>query len=479
MATNNVSVNYDDERFDQVESDKQQAMTELEQTYGGMIGESDQYYQAQIEASKQWADQQAQIQQDNTDFAIEQIEQQKAQAQKDYTKEQSGAYVDWQKQSNQYGANAEQMAAAGLAGTGFSESSQVAMYNAYQNRVATARESYNLAVLNYNNAIKDAQLQNNSVLAEIAYQALQTQLELSLQGFQYKNNLILEQANKKVEMDNMYYGRYQDVVNQINTENAMAEQIRQYNQTYELQIQQFNESVRQFNQEYNQRIKEYNESIRQFDIEIERLKKKDAQEYELQIKALEQQKAEAEAEQTRWEAEMELERDKLSEQKRQFDKSLAASGSSGGGGSIGGSGSVSGGGGSSTTGNNAGSQAVKTDYYNGTLPSATVSDAKKYGTFSNGYQPKGIAGHGALSKTGDTIVNNTVTLDGQKRAVTQSVWKAEDGTLWYWEGREMKYKKFTAPSGKKSSGSTTSSNSTTKTGTTKTTTPTTINRYEY
>ena len=474
MATNNVNVNYDDERFGKVESDKQQAMTELEQTYGGMIGESDKYYQAQIDASKEWADKQAQLQQDNTDFAIEQIEQQKGQAQKDYLKEQSGAYVDWQKQSNQYGANAEQMAAAGLAGTGFSESSQVAMYNAYQNRVATARESYNQAVMNYNNAIKDAQLQNNSILAEIAYKALQTQLELSLQGFQYKNNLILEQANKKVEMDNMYYNRYQDVVNQINTENSMAEQIRQYNQTYELQLKQYNESVRQFNQEYNQRVKEYNESIRQFNVEIERLKAKDAQEYELEIKKLEQQKAEATKEQERWEAEMQLKRDELDEAKRQFDESQKSSGYSGGDGY-----SFS----DESGGGTADDNTITTDYYNGALPAATVKDGKTYGTFDNGYQPKGIAGHGALSKTGDTIVNSTVTLSGQKRSVTQNVWKAADGTLWYWEGREMKYKQIGTNSTTKSNNnsSTSSSSTTAKTGSVKnsTTSTTSYNRYEY
>lgn len=436
MATNNVNVNYDDERFGKVESDKQQAMTELEQTYGGMIGEIDKYYQAQIDAIKEWADKKAQLQQDNTDFAIEQIEQQKSQAQKDYLKEQSGAYVDWQKQSNQYGANAEQMAAAGLAGTGFSESSQVAMYNTYQNRVATARESYNQAVMNYNNAIKDAQLQNNSILAEIAYQALQTQLELSLQGFQYKNSLILEQANKKVELDNMYYNRYQDVVNQINTENSMAEQIRQYNQTYELQLKEYNESVRQFNKDYDQRVAEYKESIRQFNVEIERLKKKDAQEYELQIKQLERQKAEAEAEQKRWEREMALELAKLAEQKRQFNESLKASNSSGGGSSGGSSGGIL-----KIAKNSEQSYAVNTDYYQGSLN----PDAKN-GTFANGYQPDNINGK-KLTKTSQTIVVETQTLSGEKRKVKQNVWKTPDGKLWYWEGRQNKYIQIKSSSG--------------------------------
>lgn len=230
-ATPNYSIDYSDPRFGKVESDKSQALTELEQTYSGMISGADKYYDAQIQASKDWADKQSQIQQEQTDFAIEQINQQKEQAQKDYLKEQSGAYVDWQKQSNQYGVNAEQMASAGLTNTGFAESSQVSMYNTYQNRVAVAREAVERSIMEFNNNITQARLQNNAALAELYFQAHKEQLELALSGFQYKNQLVIEQANKKIELDNMYHNRYQDVLQQINTENAIKEDIRQYNET--------------------------------------------------------------------------------------------------------------------------------------------------------------------------------------------------------------------------------------------------------
>ena len=236
MADNvKYTVNYDDERFAKVESDKKQALTDLEKTYGGMVDQSDAFFNAQIDASKQWADKQSQLQQEQTDFTIQQVEQQKEQAKSDYTKEQSGAYQDWQKQSAKHGVNAEQRASMGLTGSGFSESARVSMYTTYQNRVARARETYKLAVKNYNNQITQARIQNNAVLAEIAYNALKEQLTYSLEGFQYKNNLILEQANKKVEMENMYYQRYQDVLNQINTENAFAEEIRQFQENMAFQ----------------------------------------------------------------------------------------------------------------------------------------------------------------------------------------------------------------------------------------------------
>ena len=237
-ATPNYSIDYNYQRFTDVKDAKADALSDLELTYGGMIGQSDKFYQDQIDAIKGWGDEQTRLQNKQTDFAIEQINQQKDQAHKDYLKEQSASYVDWQKQSNQYGANAEKMASAGLTDTGFAESSQVSMYNTYQNRVAVARESLSRAMLNYDNQIAEARLQNNAALAEIAYQTLQQSLELSLAGFQYKNQLILEQANKKVELDNMYYNRYQDVLEQINHENAVKEDIRQYNETQKWQTEQ-------------------------------------------------------------------------------------------------------------------------------------------------------------------------------------------------------------------------------------------------
>ncbi len=248
MATPDYSINYDDKRFAEVEGDKQAALNEVDVTYGNMISNSDKYFDKQIEAAQDYADKQSQIQQEQTDFAIEQIEQQKADAKKDYTKEQSGAYVDWQKQSNQYGANAEAMAAQGMQNTGFSESSQVSMYNTYQNRVATARESYNRAVQNYNNAITEARLQNNAALAEIAYNALQKQLELSLQGFQYKNELLIAQSDKKFQLESEYHDRYQDVLAQINQENALAEEVRQHNEQMAMEQKQLEEEQRQFNE---------------------------------------------------------------------------------------------------------------------------------------------------------------------------------------------------------------------------------------
>ena len=89
MATPNYNINYEDEKFKQVETEKQAALSQNDQTYNNMIGQTDSFYQAQIDASNEWAKQQQQLQQQQTDLTIEQINQQKAQANKDYQKEQS------------------------------------------------------------------------------------------------------------------------------------------------------------------------------------------------------------------------------------------------------------------------------------------------------------------------------------------------------------------------------------------------------
>lgn len=243
-----MAVNYDDKRFTEVKNQEATAVRETEGKYDNMINQTDSFYQQQIDASKDWANKQTELQQAQTDFAIEKTEQAKDQAKKDYTKEQKGAYADYQKATGQYSVNAEQLAAQGLNQAGYSESVRTNMFNTYQNRYMAARESYNQAILNYDNSIKEAQLANNAQLAQIAYEALQKQLELSLQGFQYKNQLVLQKLEAVNQQKDRYYQRYQDVLQQINTENALAEQIRQYNESLALEKQKFAEEQRQYNE---------------------------------------------------------------------------------------------------------------------------------------------------------------------------------------------------------------------------------------
>ncbi len=412
IKTPDYTIDHNDKQFTDIKGSEQQALNENQQMYGEMIGQTDSYYKDQIEATKQWEEAQTKIQNENTAFTIEQIEQQKAQANKDYQKEQSGAYVDWQKQSNKYGVNAENMASAGLTQTGFSESSQVSMYNTYQNRVATARESYNLAVMNYNNSIKDAQLQNNSKLAEIAFNSLKTQLELSLQGFQYKNQLLTEQANKKLEIENAYHNRYMDVWNQMNQQNALAEEVRQYNENMTFQREEALREQANWQKEYEFKMDEFNEQIKQFDREMARLEAQDKADNEYKIEQLKLQKEQLRQEQENWEKEYALK-----------EKEVNASLSSGSGGS-------------KTPTINKGTGGNESDEEPNTFGNSPETMKKKDYYFSNGYQPQYI-NNKKLSKTGSTVKDVFgSSLSGISG--TQNIWFA-GGRFYVWDGSNKVY----------------------------------------
>lgn len=215
MATNEEILEEKDPQLKALEAEEKAAVAEVENAYNGMIDSSDAKYQAMIDATKANEATQTELQNKLTDQDITENNQKKDQAQKDYLKEQSAAYADWQKQSNQYGVNAEAMASQGMTNTGYSESSKVAMYTAYQNRVATARESYNKAVLNYDNAITNARLQNSVAIAELAAKSLETQLQLALQGFRDKNSLIQGKITAKTTVQNNFYSRYRDTLDRM------------------------------------------------------------------------------------------------------------------------------------------------------------------------------------------------------------------------------------------------------------------------
>lgn len=224
-----MAINYNDSRFTELEKDKQDALNQSNTMYDSLINQSQGYYDNLINQSKEYADKQAAIQNQQTEFAIDKIEQQKDKAAKDYTKEQKGAYQDYMKQSNAYGSNMQAAGQKGLGGSGWSETIQAGFYNTYQNRYAQARENYNTIVMNYDNNIKEAQLQNSSALLEIYNKAQQEQLELALQNFTVIKDLSLGKQNQYLAIDSEYNDRWRQVEAQINTENALAEEIRQYN----------------------------------------------------------------------------------------------------------------------------------------------------------------------------------------------------------------------------------------------------------
>lgn len=238
-----MSVNLDEKDLAKVESQKSDALKDVDKTYNGMVDDYTAKTDQLINESKNWVDTQTKLQEDRYGLEIEEIENQKADAKKDYLKEQSGAYKDWQKQSNKYGAEAERQASMGMANSGYSESSQVSMYNNYQNRVVAAREAFIRADTAYNLAMDKAKLQNDTLLAEIAYKGLQEQLTLAIESMQYKNSLLIQKASEKRAVDSEYHNRWMSMYSQIKQqeqfEATKAEQKRQFDANMAFQREQF------------------------------------------------------------------------------------------------------------------------------------------------------------------------------------------------------------------------------------------------
>ena len=206
-------------------NNKNELLNEVQSNYNNASGLAQDKYNELIQASKDYGEKQAEIQQQKTDQTIAEINQNKEKTERDYLKEQKGAYVDYANQTAQYGVNAEQMAAQGLTGSGYQESSRVSMYNTYQNRVATARQSFNDAIVQYDNQIAQAQIANSSALAEIAYNALQTQLQLSLEGLQYENELLQQLTNNKLNINTSYDSMWQSMYNTLLNEAQFNEEM--------------------------------------------------------------------------------------------------------------------------------------------------------------------------------------------------------------------------------------------------------------
>lgn len=147
------------------------------------------------EATNAFGEEQLLLQDEQTNYTVEQIEQQKEEAKNELQKEQRNAYADYQKQVNPYGVEAEQMAQMGMSNTGYSETSKVAMYTAHQNRIALAKQSYDKAILDYNNAINEARMQNSVSKAQIAFQTLQMRLGYVIEGIGKKMSMLQTKAD--------------------------------------------------------------------------------------------------------------------------------------------------------------------------------------------------------------------------------------------------------------------------------------------
>lgn len=282
----NEKINLQDARLTNVESARENEIKSTTDQYNQMINNADQFYDRQAQVARENAERQSQVQNASTEQQIKEINQQREKTERDYQKEQRGAYTDYQKQVNEYGVNAEIMASRGLANTGYSESSQVSMYNAYQNRVATARQSLADSQQNYDNLIAQARINNDTRQAEIANELAKAQAEYALAGFQYKNSLIESRQQQLNVLNSRYDTKYNTMLSMLQNELDAKRENYQTNVNILLKAKDYQQQDKELDMKNAQFEKELAQKERQFQQELSWNKQKWQQEYNLEKQKL-------------------------------------------------------------------------------------------------------------------------------------------------------------------------------------------------
>ena len=173
-----------------------------------------------------------------TEHNIGLINQQQAQAEKDYQKEAKNINTNYQKTTNRYGVDAEIRAQNGLSNTGYAENQKVNQFVKAQQQLSTIREKNEQAYQEFENQKSKARLENDSTIAQYGLEVMKQRLQYQLEEFQMNSELKLGKLDTINNLDQDYYTRYSDIVNQINWEKEFAENKRQYEEQFKYQKDQ-------------------------------------------------------------------------------------------------------------------------------------------------------------------------------------------------------------------------------------------------
>ncbi len=218
----------EDERLAQIEKAKLDAINQSNNTYNQMHQDN----QSMLDQNTNYAEEYERIQNENLDKQLEfykqNIDKQKEQAQKNYETESRRAENDYVAYNNPYGYQAETMAAKGQLQSGISQTAQLGSYNAYQNRLATANKAMQDAFTQYDLDMNEAIINNDVQKAQNALDKLQMILGFQQNFYDTKNQINQNQLSNNQSLNSEYYGRYMDMINQINSEKEREEAIRQF-----------------------------------------------------------------------------------------------------------------------------------------------------------------------------------------------------------------------------------------------------------
>lgn len=196
------------------------------------------------EQQKKQADlinQQTQIQTDELNHEKEKID-------KDVNKTTSGLYTNWQKQANQYGVQAEQLAQQGLSNSGYSETTKTALYNTYQKNVTDTLNNARDLKSDYDFKIAQARQQGSVQQAQAAVDLYAQKLQLLTQNYELRQNR--EQYLYQQERDKISDNQWQKTFDEQIRQNEIENQWKQKNYDYQIQRDKVSDSQWQQNFDY-------------------------------------------------------------------------------------------------------------------------------------------------------------------------------------------------------------------------------------
>lgn len=260
---------------------------------GDQYADIEELYNKQNTLLQQQQNKQNEIVQQQTDMQVAEFEKNKEEIEKEANKTTKGLYTEYQKQANPYGAQAEQLASQGLANSGYSESSKVALYNNYQKNVTETLNNATKLKADVDFQIAQAKKEGNILAAQNALALYQQQAQMLMQNYELKENrkqFLYQQERDKVA-DNQWQKTFDEQLKQ----NELEEMWRQKNMEYQQQRDEiadnqwqsnFDENVRQYNQNMayqqnrdqvsdDQWRKSYEESIRQYNENMAYQKERD------------------------------------------------------------------------------------------------------------------------------------------------------------------------------------------------------------
>ena len=233
----------EDERLSRIEQEKQNALTESNNTYNDLLRDNENLYSDQ----KNYADNYEKTQNDILDKQLayneEKIKQQREEAERNKEIEAKKARNDYLSFINPYGVNAESQASQGLLQSGLSETTKLGGWNTYQNRLASANKALQDAFTQYDNDMNEARLNNDTQKAQNALNKLQMNLEYAQNFYNNKSTISQNKLSNNQNLDNNYYNRYQTEYSNIQNEKAALEAIRQWEAEMAEQKRQYDSNL--------------------------------------------------------------------------------------------------------------------------------------------------------------------------------------------------------------------------------------------